>query len=232
MDVLALILTCSVYPDDHLIRAMVELASQANANFVGDLVTLVTFDRTTSAAESQKVVTELERRGGRPVVGLLGVPVSWASRYNKTASDLFDPCTNLMVGSSVLQSHYEACSATHSASVTSAAPVSSRKQRMAPPEAIRLCALQRYGAELGIDGFADAALKYFAKQRVLFAAADTPAGAGEPEPLCRCSEVAPRPRPAAPPRPSRPKTATPTPTAVRIRGPEMGLNPSGAPILD
>ncbi len=235
MDVLALILTCSVYPDDHLIRAMVELASQANSNFVGDLVTLVTFDRSTSAAESQKVVTQLERRGGRPVVGLLGVPVAWASRYGKTGPDLFDPCTNLMVGSSVLQSHYEACSSTHSASISpppassasSAASASSRKQRMAPPEAIRMCALQRYGADLGIDGFAAAALKYFAKQRVLFAAGPPAAGA-EPDPACRCSEV-PRPRPAAarPPKP-RPTTAT----AVHVRGHEMNLNPSGAPILD
>jgi hypothetical protein len=231
MDVLALILTCSVYPDDHLIRAMVELASQSNPNFVGDVVTLVTFDRATSPAESQKIVGELERRGGKPVVGLLGVPPAWAARFGKTAGDLFDACTNLMVGSSVLESHHESCSNTHSATQTMSPASGPRRQRAAPPEAIRLCALQRYGADLGIDGYADAALKYFGRQRLLFAAGAEPAApAGEP--VCRCSEVprAPSRRPpvarAARPRSTGAVAADPgsSPTAIR--------SPGGAPILD
>ena len=230
MDVLALILTCSVYPDDHLIRAMVELASQSNPNFVGDLVTLVTFDRATSPADSQKIIGELERRGGKPVVGLLGVPPAWAARYGKTAGDLFDACTNLMVGSSVLQGHYEACSNTHSA--TPMSPVSGpRRQRAAPPEAIRLCALQRYGSDLGIDGYAEAALKYFGRQRLLFAAgADPPAPPGEP--VCRCSEVpkspSPRPTVTRAPRP-RPPTAAMGETGIQL--PAI-RSPGGAPILE
>jgi hypothetical protein len=235
MDVLALILTCSVYPDDHLVRAMVELASQSNPNFVGDLVTLVTFDRATSPTESQKVVTELERRGGKPVLGLLGVPVAWASRYGKKGGDLFDGCTNLMVGSSVLQSHYEACSNTHSAtpmSTASGPPMSHRRQRVAPPEAIRLCALQRYGADLGIDGYADAALKYFGRQRLLFAAAEPPATGTPAEPLCRCSEV-PRAAPRSPvARAPRPRTPTPTADLPASRADRFVVSPGGAPILE
>ena len=220
MDVLALILTCSVYPDDHLIRAMVDLASQENPHFVGDLVTLVTFDRANSVAEAQRVVADLERRGGKPVVGLLGVPVSWAERYNKTPADLFDPCANLMVGSSVLQSHYESCSATHS----SGAPSASQRSRVAPPEAIRLCALRRFGADLGIDGYAEAALKYFSRQRVLFATGRDPAPAGDP--LCRCSED-PRP-PARTPTATRPRAARPA--GPSLSRPTMGIG--GAPILE
>jgi hypothetical protein len=224
MDVLALILTCSVYPDDHLIRAMVDLASQENPHFVGDLVTLVTFDRTNSLPEAQRVVTELERRGGKPVIGLLGVPVSWASRYQKTPADLFDACTNLMVGSSVLQSHYEACSSSHSASLLS--PPAQRRSRMAPPEAIRSCALRRFGADLGIDGYAEAALRYFARQRVLFAAgADptpTPTATSADNP-CRCSEP---PKPA----PRKVAVARPRPRPDPDFRPVLGV--SGAPILE
>jgi hypothetical protein len=222
MDILAMILTCSVYPDDHLIRAMVELASQENPHFVGDLVTLVTFDRPGTLPDAQRVVSELERRGGKPVVGLLGVPMSWAARYNKKPADLFEGCANLLVGSSVLQSHYEACSSSHSATLSSTP--AQRHTRVAPPEAIRLCALRRYGADLGIDGYAESALKYFSRQRVLFAAGPddtTPAAA---DPGCRCSEPpAPR-KPAAPARPRLSRVNTDT------WPPSKG--PGGAPILD
>jgi hypothetical protein len=234
MDILALILTCSVYPDDHLIRAMVDLASQENPHFVGDLVTLVTFDRTNSVTDAQRVVSLLERRGGKPVVGLLGVPVSWATRYRKSAVDLFDSCTNLMVGSSVLQNHYEACSNNHTSQLSSS---SQRKTRVAPPEAIRQCALRRYGADLGIDGYAESALKYFARQRVLFADGSN-ATASATDPACRCSEL-----PAPPPRrstssspgnsmpraarPSRPSTAN-----LTDRLPSLSKGPGGAPILE
>ena len=208
MDVLALILTCSVYPDDHLVRAMVELASQENPYFVGDLVTLVTFDRTNSASEAQRVVTQLERRGGRPAVGLLGLPLPWAKRYGKTTSDLFDPCVNLVVGSSVLQSHSEACSSAHSADLTASSP--QRRHRVAPPEAIRQCALRRFGAELGIDGYAESVLKYLAKQRVLFGAGAESTATPE-EPFCRCSDATRSPPRTPTARPARPKRPAPPP---------------------
>jgi hypothetical protein len=217
MDVLALILTCSVYPDDHLIRAMVSLASQENPHFVGDMVTLVTFDRTHTLSDAQRIVGELEKRGGKPVVGLLGVPLHWAARHDKQPADLFDACTNLMVGSSVLQGHYEACSSTHSAST---ADPTSRRSRVAPPEAIRLCALRRYGQDLGIDGYAESALKYFSKQRVLFSGADGAPVAAED---CRCTEAARPARPLAARRPTRARSE-------RVRRISIGLG--GAPILE
>jgi hypothetical protein len=240
MDILALILTCSVYPDDHLIRAMVELASQENPHFVGDLVTLVTFDRTNSVTEAQRVVSELERRGGKPVVGLLGVPVSWGTRYKKSAVDLFDACTNLMVGSSVLQSHYEACSSAHSTTQQSSS--SPRRARVAPPEAIRQCALRRYGADLGIDGYAESALRYFSRQRVLFA--DGVGATTAADPTCQCSE-APRPAPRRTSSSSSSSSSTTGSNTTRAarparpaspdltdRLPALSKGPGGAPILE
>ncbi len=220
MDVLALILTCSVYPDDHLVRAMVDLASQENPHFVGDLVTLVTFNRARSVPGAQRIVAELEKRGGKPVVGLLGVPVSWAARFQRTPADLLDGCANLKVGTTVLQRHYEACSASHSARpvIGPALP----RTREAPPEAIRECALRRYGQDLGIDGYAETVLRYFARQRVLFSSGQA---AAPPDPACRCTE-APRPGAAASTVPARPAR----PPAPRRRSVSLGLG--GAPILE
>jgi len=167
MDILTLILACSVYPDDSLVRAMVDLASQGNPHFVGDMTTLATFDKTSSSAEADHLVSELNRQGGRPVVGLMGLPPSWAPRYGRARSELYDGCVNIWVGTAVLASHYEACVAAHAAMFTPARP-NERRQRVAPPEAVRLCALRRFGADLGVDGYAEAINRLLPRQRLLF----------------------------------------------------------------
>jgi hypothetical protein len=179
MDVLAIILACSVYPDDSLVRAMVDLASQGNPHFVGDLTTLATFDQINSLPDAERVVIELDRQGGRPVVGLLGLPPAWAKRYGRTRSELYDGCVNLWVGTAVLAGHYEACVSAHAAmfgptkspsrqAAQSSGPGKERQQRIAPPEAVRLCALRRFGNELGVDGYAEAITRLLPRQRLLF----------------------------------------------------------------
>jgi hypothetical protein len=173
MDVLTLILACSVYPDDSLVRAMVELASQGNPHFVGDMLTLATFDKTTTTAAANHLVTELTRQGGRPVVGLMGIPPGWAERYGRARSELYDGCVNIWVGTAVLSSHHEACVAAHAAVFSPTRP-SDRRQRVAPPEAVRLCALRRFGADLGVDGYAEAINRLLPQQRLLFTPAITP----------------------------------------------------------
>jgi hypothetical protein len=177
MDVLTLILACSVYPDDSLVRAMVELASQGNPHFVGDMMTLATFDKTATTAAADQLVAELTRQGGRPVVGLMGIPPGWADRYGRTRSELTDGCVNIWIGTAVLSSHHEACVAAHAAIFTPSRP-SERRQRVAPPEAVRLCALRRFGADLGVDGYAEAINRLLPQQRLLF----TPATTAAPDP--------------------------------------------------
>jgi hypothetical protein len=185
MDVLALILACSVYPDDSLVRAMVELASQGNPNFVGDLSTLATFDQVSSLADAERVVIELDRQGGRPVVGLLGLPPAWAKRYGRSRSELYDGCVNLWIGTAVLAGHYDACVTAHAAMfgptkspskqqaqsggrLAQQSPRQGQQQGIAPIEAVRLCALRRFGNELGVDGYAEAVNRLLPRQRVLF----------------------------------------------------------------
>ena len=229
MDVLTLILACSVYPDDSLVRAMVDLASQGNPHFVGDMTTLATFDKTTTTAEADKVVAELNRQGGRPVVGLMGVPPGWAQRYGRNRNELYDGCVNIWVGTAVLAAHHEACVTAHAAMFAPASP-GQRRQRIAPPEAVRLCALRRYGADLGVDGYAEAINRLLPQQRLLFAPAPPPPDQAPPnapipsrydgqDTMCRCrDDGAASPPPAAP---------------LPLKPPRRGNTPARlAPILD
>lgn len=248
MDPLALILACSLYPDEVLVRAMVDASSQGSATFVGDVATLVTYDRPASAADARLLVGELERQGGRPVVGLLGLPPSWSNRAGKQQADLFDACTNLQIGTTVLADHLRTCQRTHtsdtptptatsSASSSSSfvggnAPGRNRGPRVAAPEAIRLCALRRFGAELGFEGYAEAVLSYLPRQRLLYAPSGfgTGTGTGASAP-CACEEKAPpRRRPSPPMVPADPDAEPPTRNRRREPGPTM--SPGGAPIID
>jgi hypothetical protein len=245
MDPFALILACSLYPDEHLVRAMVEASSQGNATFVGDIATLVTFDRTATLADAHSLVNELEKQGGRPIVGLLGLPPSWANRAGKTKADLFDACTNLKIGTTVLADHYQTCLRTHTTNPTTNDP--KRSQRVAPPEAIRLCALRRFGAEIGFDGYAEAVLSFLPRQRVLYAPSGFAApgsglglGSGDSgdQNGCLCSSSAPqattprrRPQPAV----DAAGAADPDPDETprrRRRDRGVAFSPGGAPILD
>jgi hypothetical protein len=247
MDVLTIILACSVYPDDSLVRAMVDLASQGNPYFVGDLTTLLTFDQSKSAPDAQRVVSEIDKRGGRPAVGLMGLPPAWASRPiqlpgktgpTRASADLFDSCTNIRVGSAVLRDYLDSCSRTHSVT-TLATPVDPARVRTAAPEALRLCALRKYAADLGVDGFAEAVISYLPRQRV-FGSANVfaPATAlGTPANACLCEE-APRKRrsPARDVARDRPRedaqAATRARDAPASDAPATRLNPSSAPILE
>jgi hypothetical protein len=189
MDVLTLVLACSVFPDDALVRAMVDLASRGNPHFVGDTTTLATFDQTNSSADADRIVQELERQGGRPVVGLLAVPPAWAQRYGRARAELYDACVNLWVGTAVLAGHYEACVAAHAAKMTATAPGKSRdgQRRIAPPEAIRLCALRRYGTDIGVDGYAEAVMRLMPEQRLLFTPARLAPVRADAN-MCSCNE--------------------------------------------
>jgi hypothetical protein len=107
MDVVTLILACSLYPDDALVRALISVQSQDNPYFVGDLATLKTSDRLTSTEAAMVEADAISRKDGRPAVGLLGIPIDWARRFDREPRELFDPCTNIAIGTAML-SEFEA----------------------------------------------------------------------------------------------------------------------------
>jgi hypothetical protein len=157
MDILALILACSLHPDDALVRTLVDVQSSGNVYFVGDLSNLQTRDGLTSADAALKVAEEIAGKGGRPAVGLLGVPIEWAAHFGRSPRDLFDGCTNIAIGTAALSEYEAACSpsrdegrqAHHHHSSQSAGLTRRRRKSIA---ALRSCVLSRLAGALGLKG--------------------------------------------------------------------------------
>jgi hypothetical protein len=105
MDVLAAILTCSLHADDALVRAIIDNAhDNPLAIFTPDLDpatgSLSSTPETLGTAVAQ--LGEITSHGGRALVGLMQIPVAWASTFGREPQDLFDPCINLSIGSAML----------------------------------------------------------------------------------------------------------------------------------
>jgi hypothetical protein len=135
MNVIAAILTCSLYTDDALVRAIVDNAhDNPLAIFTPDLDpgsgSLSSAPETLETAAAQ--LREITTHGGRALVGLMQIPVAWASTFGRAPQDLFDPCINLSIGSAMLSEFDYACARTK---------VSQSSQLVA---ARRACVLPRY----------------------------------------------------------------------------------------
>ena len=155
MDVLALILACSLHSDDALVRVMVDVQSGGNMYFVGDLASLKTNDGLTSAADALHAAEEIAKQGGRPAVGLLGVPLDWAARFGHGPIDLFDGCTNIAIGTAMFSEYADACSPRRPPSRLSSQPSHGRRRparRTVQLVAVRSCVLTRLATELGLHG--------------------------------------------------------------------------------
>jgi hypothetical protein len=149
VDVLAIILACSLHADDHLVRTLVDVQSSGNPFFVGDLHTLKTNDSLGSAQAALRFAQDLERRGGRPAVGLLGVPLDWAPRFGRAPVELFDACTNISIATAAFAGYYQRCSPHH------ASPASRHgRQRGSPRHAAlvvaRYCIVARFARDMGV----------------------------------------------------------------------------------
>lgn len=149
MDVLAIILACSLHPDDQLVRTLVDVQSSGNRFFVGDLRTLKTNDSLRSADGALRFAEDLQRRGGRPAVGLLGVPVDWAQRFGRAPVELFDACTNVSIATAAFSDYYRRCSIGRGSRRLRAHP-----RRSAPREADlirgRYCIVTSFARDLGV----------------------------------------------------------------------------------
>jgi hypothetical protein len=151
MDLLAVILACSLHPDDALVRTLVDVESSGNVYFVGDLATLKTNDSLKSAEAALRFAEDLRRHGGRPAVGLLGVPLEWAGRYGRAPIELFDACTNVAVATAAFADYHRRCSAVRPRSGhRSAATGHPGRRRDAAALSLRYCVVSRYARDLGL----------------------------------------------------------------------------------
>jgi hypothetical protein len=162
MDVIvALILSCSVHFDDHLVEALAAKMSLDNQYFVGDLSNLNTYDGAHSVAEAHELVDKILAKGGRPAVGYLSVPVAWAQRFGRTPDDLFDGCVNVGVATAMLSEYAHACTARP----TGRRPARMKKRRPPPINSpdVRACILRRLEADLNITGIVEHVLPDIAR---------------------------------------------------------------------
>lgn len=151
MDVLlALILSCSLHPDDDLVLALASTLSQSNQFFVGDLSNLETYDSAKSAADVLRIATRVKDAGGRPAIGYLAVPLEWAARFGRTPEDLTDGCTNIAIATAMLADFARVCSA--GAARSRHSPHLPRTRRRPTLPALRSCILTRLETELNITG--------------------------------------------------------------------------------
>lgn len=234
MDLLTIILACSLHPDDQLVEAFIRKVSDANPLFLGDFVTLATHDDLTTADQALELATVIAEKGGRPALGLMAIPVSWAARFNREPADLLDACTNISIGTAMMASFAAECGR----------HLRRRPHRMASKHAtrptlvaMRACVLQGFDREVGVRGFTQ-----ILTEIPLLPARDPDSDL--PPERSNIDEDAPTPRPQVPlePRslpsvagpaqgpPTPPRSGRPTPRGARTPPPAPGdLRGSGSP---
>jgi hypothetical protein len=154
VDLLTAVLTCSLYFDDHLVRAIINATSAGNSHFVGYIAPkAIVFEQPTSLEAARGALTRVVSAGGRPSLGLMGVPAAWAERFGKRPDQLFDDCLNIAVGTSMLTRFEAQCRA----SLQPARGLGRR--RPLPREILRPCILGHVGREFGIANFAKATIR-------------------------------------------------------------------------
>ena len=140
MHVLAAILTCSLHGDAALVRAIVDNVHDNPFSIVSpeldpDSDAPSTAPQTLDAAVAQ--LREVTAHGGQALVGLMQVPVAWASAFGRDPRDLFDPCINISIGSAMLSGFDYACAKSAGAGAPKTSAASAFASR-------RGCILRRY----------------------------------------------------------------------------------------
>jgi hypothetical protein len=173
MDVLSAVVACSLFLDDQLVRAVIQVNSQGNPLFVGDTISLVSYDSVKTPDQARHVLEVISEKKGRAVVGLMGVPPEWGAALDYSTEQLWDACINVSVATAKLSAFSYDC-AHPSGRSPRRAPARPRPERFSPTT--RACVLKRYGQAVGIPTFAAAVLKAIEQDS---SSDGTPAGEAE-----------------------------------------------------
>jgi hypothetical protein len=139
MDLLALILTCSLHPDDALVRAVIDVQSAGHVYFVGDLSSLESNDSARDVEAARALLEKVRFRGHRAALGLLGVPPEWAVAFGRPVEALWDGCANISVGTARLSEYDYQCRAPDK-----------KRRRRPTASSNRMCILKKFAAELAL----------------------------------------------------------------------------------
>jgi hypothetical protein len=106
MDVLMWIMICSLFPDNTLVQSIINAESNAYQYHMSDSSGIFAAANERIVPDdlktAKKLLAEMQRRGARPLIGLMGVPAELAAKYGLRPEELFDPCTNIKVGTAIL----------------------------------------------------------------------------------------------------------------------------------
>ena len=149
MDLLATILTCSLYgSDDALVRAIAEGPSGSNPYLVLDPVADASEPDTPRSLKSEAEATArakgLMAQGATPLLGLLELPPAWLELFGQPLPSAFDPCTNIAIGTAMLSDFDSECA--RSARGRAGPALLEHVNR-------RACVLRKYEAAIGADDF-------------------------------------------------------------------------------
>ncbi len=153
MDLLATILTCSLYAsDDAVVRAIAEGPSDKNPYFVVNTAAPAEGAATPPTTEKEAAARsrELIAQGGRLLLGLLEVPPSWIDAFGQPLESAFDPCTNIAIGTAMLSEFDAECA--------DKVPRRTERARMLERTNRRVCVLRKYEAAIGAEDFEGAIL--------------------------------------------------------------------------
>jgi hypothetical protein len=152
MDLLATILTCSLYAsDDAVVRAIAEGPSGSNPYLIVNTADGAPLDPPPlpeGEREATARAAELRSEGARLLLGLLQIPPSWLDAFGRPLASAFDPCVNIAIGTAMLSEFDAQCA--------SKVPARDERSRRLERTNRRACVLHRYEAAIGSVDFADA----------------------------------------------------------------------------
>ncbi len=106
MDLLALAVTCGYLTDPAMTFRVIEVESHGQVTAIHDNTAHST-QVPHSLPEAVRLASDLIRQGHRIDVGLMQINVDvWLKRSEFPIEEAFDPCTNIRIGSTILQGDY------------------------------------------------------------------------------------------------------------------------------
>jgi len=111
MDLVTLVLACSVYPNNSVVNAMVEINSQNNPYMIsGQLY------KTESQALAK--ANALKDSGASFEIGLMQIPDFWLSQNPTNLDDLLRPCKNMVLATQILNKLVDECNGSESCALS------------------------------------------------------------------------------------------------------------------
>jgi hypothetical protein len=102
MDLVTMILACSVYPNNSVVNAMVEINSQNNPYVVSG-------EPFKTSAQALAKVDQLKAAGASFEVGLMQIPDFWLQEKPVSFHELLRPCKNMVVATQLLNKLVDEC---------------------------------------------------------------------------------------------------------------------------